>query len=45
MSAIYRERISDGRIEAVCMYVHDWLFTKLTGADGEPATIPMKAAQ
>jgi len=28
MSAVYRERISDERLQAVADYVHDWLYSK-----------------
>lgn len=35
MGGHYRERIDDGRLQAVAMHVHDWLFGKPTGTNGD----------
>lgn len=39
MSSVYRQRISDDRLQAVTTVVHDWLYAPADD-DDQPATVP-----
>lgn len=42
MSAHYRERVSDERLQRVVNTVRDWLFTEPAAADAEPAIVKFR---